>query len=81
MSAPLRPGISLRDQRRAVAEADALIARAEELHAKLRLEVDRLAAAGRNDDDAKSRLHLAELQLVQLRRSRQALLPPGEEEG
>jgi len=64
-----------------VAEADALIARAEELRAKLRLEVDRLAAAGRNDDDAKSRLHLAELQLVQLRRSRQALLPPGEEEG
>jgi uncharacterized protein YigA (DUF484 family) len=81
MSAPLRPGISLRDQRRAVAEADALIARAEELHAKLRLEVDRLAAAGRNDDDARARLHLAEFQLLQLRRSRQALPSPGEEEG
>ena len=78
MPASLRPGIPLRD--RALAEADALIAEAEELHARLRLEVDRLAAAGKDDDAAKARLYLVELQLVQLRRSRQALLP-GDEEG
>jgi hypothetical protein len=80
MPVPLRPGIPLRDRRRAAAEADALIVQAEELHAKLRLEVDRLAAAGRDGDTAKARLHLAELQLAQLRRSRQALPLADEEE-
>jgi hypothetical protein len=68
------PGPMSEDRRRALAELDAVIERAEATRTRYLMHVEELAAAGKDASPARAMLRQAEDRLVRLRESRRVLL-------
>lgn len=68
------PGPMSEDRRRALAELDAVIERAEATRTRYLMHVEELTAAGKDASPARAMLRQAEDRLVRLRESRRVLL-------